>query len=272
MKTKIMLLMLWLGFNQCVAQNLEMGVELGSMRYLGDLANNLSSPDWHLQGGFNVLYNLNKRFNLATQINFGHLSGYDVNSTDPSIKERNLNFESSVTEFALISEFKLIPYDPVDKKKRFTVFVFGGISAVYSIPKTQLNGQWVSLSFYRTEGQSLVSGVEDYSSFSLMFPVGFGFKIAPTQAFNVGFRFNYRFSTTDYLDDVSGKYADVNLLNNRFGADAAQLSNRTNELTGGPILNLVGQKRGNSDDKDVFFTLGVFVTYNFYPKYKFIEN
>jgi hypothetical protein len=271
MKIKITLLF-WLWFNQCAAQNLEMGIELGSMRYLGDLANNLSSPDWHLQGGFNVLYNLNKRFNLASQINFGYLSGYDTNSADPSIKERNLSFESSVTEFALISEFKLIPYDPTDKKKRFTVFVFGGVSAAYSNPKTQLNGQLVSLSFYRTEGQGLISGVDNYSSFSMMFPVGFGFKIAPTQAFNVGFRFNYRFSTTDYLDDVSGKYADIDLLRNRFGADAAQLSNRTNELTGGPILNLVGQKRGNADGKDIFFTMGVFVTYNFYPKYKFVEN
>ena len=69
---------------------------------------------------------------------------------------------------------------------------------------------------------------------------------------------NYRQTFTDYLDDISTVYAEPNILS----AEAAELSNQyigPEELS---INFMPGEKRGNSKDKDAFFTLSL--TYSKY--------
>lgn len=95
-------------------------------------------------------------------------------------------------------------------------------------------------------------------------PLGVGCKYDLTS--NVRAEFVYRKLNTDYLDDVSTNYIDVNLYPNYFtGAklnNAFLLNDRQYELNPGHITN-VGDQRGGSKYNDSYFTFNIKVGYTF---------
>ena len=77
--------------------------------------------------------------------------------------------------------------------------------------------------------------------------------------------FGYRFTFTDYLDDVSGIYPSSRQLSKN-GVLAVALSNRTEEYTGINASHLVGQRRGNSNNNDGYFVWGLSLSFNLYGR------
>ncbi|GAC1531564.1 MAG: hypothetical protein NVS3B15_11150 [Sediminibacterium sp.] len=93
-------------------------------------------------------------------------------------------------------------------------------------------------------------------------PVTLGFKYALNERSNVFTELTYRFTSTDYLDDVSGNYAPDAFppLPNGSPSPAFLLQDRSYE-TGTPI-GIKGRQRGNSRQKDSFVTLKVGLSFN----------
>jgi hypothetical protein len=90
-----------------------------------------------------------------------------------------------------------------------------------------------------------------------------GFKYSINANINLGFEVVYRFTNTDYLDDVSKTYPGSNAFPpNPDGtpSPAALLSDRSYE-TGTPI-GIKGRQRGNSQNKDAFVTAIFYVSFN----------
>ncbi len=80
---------------------------------------------------------------------------------------------------------------------------------------------------------------------------------------NIGAEVVYRFTTTDYIDDVSGTYApdaQPHYLPNGQPTIWYQLEDRSYE-TGEPI-GIKGRQRGYSNQKDSYLTAQVFVSFN----------
>jgi hypothetical protein len=70
--------------------------------------------------------------------------------------------------------------------------------------------------------------------------------------FAVSFESGFRKTFTDYIDDVSGTYADYTLLNS-YNPISAQLAFRGGEVKDGISYPAAGTQRGNSGNKDYYY-------------------
>ena len=87
-------------------------------------------------------------------------------------------------------------------------------------------------------------------------PFGGGLKWKISESVNLNAELNWRLTFTDYLDDVSGKYPDLDLLRAQRGDIAAQLSNRS------ALPRAEGTQRGNSSVGDYYFTFHIGLAYS----------
>ena len=95
-----------------------------------------------------------------------------------------------------------------------------------------------------------------------MIPAGIGFKIGLNKRTNLGIETGIRQTFTDYLDDVSGVYPDIEKLSEK-SPFSATLSYRTPEFYGGKEQpNPKGQRRGDNYKTDLYFFTGLTLTVN----------
>ena len=96
-----------------------------------------------------------------------------------------------------------------------------------------------------------------YKQLDFSIPFGVGAKYALTDQWNIGIEIGARATFTDYLDDVSTTYVDLDVLAANNGTLAADLSNRSGlDVTS-------GTQRGDDGNNDWYFMSGIFISYNF---------
>jgi len=177
-------------------------------------------------------------------LTYARLVGDDAKSADLGRRLRNLSFMSNVYEASLQLEFSLLREN---RGKRYifqrnsiwnnmNVYVFGGIAGFAFNPKAELDGEKYKLQPLGTEGQGLEGGSDPYKLTSLAIPMGLGFKYYLTRNWNVGFEAGFRYSFTDYIDDVGGNYFD----NTKLSADAAKLADRHIIWSDDPVYSYYG--------------------------------
>jgi hypothetical protein len=119
------------------------------------------------------------------------------------------------------------------------------LGLTYFNPRAKLHDEWYALQPLHTEGIQ-------YQKFHLVVPVGFGLGIQVTDQRQIGFEMSYRFTFTDYLDDVSTRYRDPNSFTDPI---AAALADRRPEI--GLDKARAGTRRGNSGKNDGYLLFGV---------------
>jgi hypothetical protein len=95
------------------------------------------------------------------------------------------------------------------------------------------------------------------------FPLGVGVKYNLNPKMNIGFEIVYRFTTTDYIDDVSSTYVGIDkfaTLPDGSPSVAALLQDRSYE-TGTPI-GIEGRQRGYSNQNDSYIFAEVMLSIN----------
>jgi hypothetical protein len=249
-----------------IVQEGEFGGGIGVAHYFGDLNTraHLNRPK--------VAATLFFRKNLgnyiavrigATYARLGYSDKY--NSYNQFMYTRNLSFNTNVWELTLQGDFNFFRFMPGEPEFSFTPYItFGGGVFNYD-PYAYLQGQKIFLRPLGTEGQgsSLYPDRKPYSSMALCIPFGGGFKYALNAKVNIGFEVLYRFTSTDYLDDVSKTYVDPSVfpLNPDGSISNAQLlSDRSYEL--GDPIGKPGLQRGYSKQKDQYLTAMVHMTFN----------
>ncbi len=97
---------------------------------------------------------------------------------------------------------------------------------------------------------------------ALAFPLAVGFKYNVTPSTNVFIEAGYRFTNTDYLDDVSTTYAPdaFQPLPNGDPSVAMLLQDRSYET--GPVIGIKGRQRGNSTQKDGYVIAQIGISFN----------
>jgi hypothetical protein len=238
------------------AQFLEGGIFIGGSNYAGDLVEtNLQYEldKTHLAGGLLIRYNINDWVGVRGSFTYGQISGDDADATVDYRLQRNLSFRSDIYEFAVIPEFNILGFNPYDRF--YSPYVFIGLGIYNFNPEAELDGQWYDLQPLGTEGQGLAGRPSMYNLTQLSIPMGVGFKYAVSEYWTIGFEFTARYTFTDYLDDVSTTYADMNEIEALNGPIAAALSNRSGENTPDAI-------RGGSN-RDWYSWSGITITYNF---------
>lgn len=250
-------------------QGWELGGWIGGSHYFGDLNTsfNLGRPGLAL--GAIGRYNFNNRLSIKMNINYGRVSAFDSDSENTFEQSRNLSFRSDIFEGALNFEFNFLPYNHGSQDEFYTPYLFAGFSVVNFNPKAEINGQTYELRELGTEGQ--FKG-EEYYSITGAFNYGIGFKIDLSYEWSINVELGARSLYTDYLDDVSTVYPDMEDLEAQRGDIAVQLSDRSFEIDNldRPIGEF-GRQRGNSKNNDSYAMLGIGLVYYFgdirCPKY-----
>lgn len=262
MKFKSLIICLVLAYaNICSAQYMELGVAGGFSQYFGDL-----QPDYEVSNndasfGFFARYNWRRNWAIKAQFLQTTLSGDDANQKGFNTFEvnRNLNFKARLFELGLQGEWNITKFD-IRADKTMAPYLFGGLALIYSNPQTRLGDRWYDLQPLGTEGQTLEGG-KKYSKIAIGFPLGMGMKISLSERINIGLDFGYRFTLTDYLDDVSGVYPNLALLEEQ-NPIASQLSFRSPEILPQLAGNPVGKTRGNPNTKDGYFIGHITFSFN----------
>jgi len=196
------------------------GFGVGTSNYYGDMAS-YSTPfkstfgmmRWSLTG--NYTRHFTPRLAARASFTYARIAGDDfkMNEKDPTNIRfpRNLSFRNDLKEFALIGIFKLTPDNrSYDRRAQFGAYLFGGIAATAHNPKAldTLGGNWIKLQSLGTEGQGRPGYAKAYSLIQMAIPVGIGVRYKINDRFDIGAELGFRFTFTDYLDDVGVSFAD----------------------------------------------------------------
>ncbi len=97
---------------------------------------------------------------------------------------------------------------------------------------------------------------------AVCFPLAVGFKYNLNPSTNMFVEVGYRFTNSDYLDDVSTTYAPdaFSPLPNNELSPAQLLSDRSYEI--GTPIGIKGRQRGNSTQKDGYVIAQVGISFN----------
>ncbi|MBL4678222.1 MAG: outer membrane beta-barrel protein [Mucilaginibacter sp.] len=232
------------------AQTWEVGGSVGASAYIGDLnTNNLFKPSGGYGGVF-VKRNFDRYLGLRLNFVYGQISGDDSKSSIEQFRQRNLSFTDPLTELSLTLDFNFMSYIPDAGKNKYTPYVFLGLGGTSYAPRTMYNQQQISLRHLQTEGTP-------YGSTALVVPFGAGFKYNISGKWTLGAELGYRYTNTDFLDDVSGVYkafADPN-------SESARFADRSGEVGAGPAI--VGSQRGDFKPRDFYSYFGLTLSYTF---------
>jgi hypothetical protein len=258
--------------------NKDIGIRVGIGSYFGDLSDvhpsaqgptavSLSQSKVGL-GGFGR-YMFSDKLGLSVGLQWVNLQADDAKSTIPSHYSRNLRFKNNIVEFSARGEFHFLQLGDLGGSFRyklgFNAFVFAGVGVFYNNPKAEYQGKTYALRPLKTEGVA-------YSAIQPCAPLGAGIQFRYNKRHLIGAEIGWRYTMTDYIDDVSGTY----VTEPHTDPIAAALADRSVELEGkgDPIFlgsEYYGQgsisdpsnpsPRGNSDLNDSYFTFMVQYSY-----------
>lgn len=279
------------------------GLSLNAVNYYGDLAprpQRISTDISFTRPGFGLsfVHRFGPRYSLKAEFMYATIKGSDADSADPGDLEngifryqRNLSFRNRIKELSVVAVFDLFENQSTYiSRVRWTPYAFLGMAAFHhnpqaQAPATDLNGntlaeagQWIDLRPLGTEGQyadlqptAVNSGIKPYKQLQLGIPFGIGARFRLNEVMDLWADIGFRYTFTDYLDDVSQNYVDLDRLSSPL---AQAMSYRTNELAGYPtsptastlagvnVQNGYGSEfrdnlRGSKSDRDIYMVTSV---------------
>lgn len=262
---------LFMGLQQAKAQLMEsfvhqgeVGVSIGAAHYFGDLNPNIKVNRPKIAAGVFFRKQISNYIGVRVSADYAMLGYSDVYSDNATQRRRNLSFNSNVWELAVAGDFNFFRFQPGFKGYHYTPYVGIGLGVFSYDPYAYLNGEKVQLRPLGTEGQgsSLYPDLKPYNPIAISIPFTIGFKYALNEQMNLFGEFTYRFTNTDYLDDVSGQYAPDAFppLPDGSPSPAFLLQDRSYET--GTSIGIKGRQRGNSPQKDAFATFKVGVSFS----------
>lgn len=288
----------------------QLGFSLNSLNYYGDLAprpGKVSTDVKYTRSGFggSFTHRFGPRYSFQAQYMYGILKGADAESADKNDLsngifryKRNLSFRNQIHELSAVAVVDLFKNDGnYVSRVKWTPYIYLGVAGFLHNPKAEVPatdlsgnplpdaGKMVKLRPLGTEGQystlastDVNAGIEPYSTRQFAIPFGFGARLRLTGTLDLWVDLGFRYTFTDYLDDVSQNYVDLGVLNSNL---ARAMSYRTGELNLNPSNehSYVGRDgvtytveagygsehpdnmRGGKADNDIYMVTSVRLTY-----------
>lgn len=239
----------------------EFGITAGVAHYFGDLNTRagINRPKPALGAFFRKAFG--NYVGLRISAHYLQLGYSDTYSKNDFQKTRNLSFNTNVWEVALQGDFNFFKFVPGDPYHSFTPYITLGVGAFTFDPYAYLNGKKEFLRTLGTEGQLIgYNGRKPYNTLAICIPLGVGIKYNINDRMNFSVEIAHRFTTTDYLDDVSTTYIGAG----RFTplSSAALLQDRSYELDPDNVIGVEGRQRGWSKQRDQYIIAEIGLTYN----------
>ncbi|MFY0608505.1 MAG: outer membrane beta-barrel protein [Cyclobacteriaceae bacterium] len=225
----------------------------GELKHNGSIQNEISNLSLGVEA--RLLPKIGVRFEVGRY----NIRGHDKHAPDSSFaKQRNLSFKSANYEASIQGIFFLNKYAAnYTKRPKCDPYLLLGIGGTYISPTTTLGGEKYNLFDTKTEST-------DYNRLTLIIPAGAGLKWKINPFTNLSTEITYRYTFSDFLDDVSGdfpeSYPDIT---------TELLSNRKDEI---PMVNqaaydqlIPGSPRGDDNNKDAYLFLNFKLEWYFPP-------
>lgn len=238
----------------------EFGFQLGAAHYFGDLNPNKKLNRPKIAGGVFFRKQVNDYVAIRIGANFAQLGYSDIYEKKNEFQmHRNLSFNTNLWELMLQGDFNFFRFNPINPGERFTPYITFGAGVFNFDPFAYLNDTKYFLRPLGTEGQGSAAypNRKLYSTTAFAFPIGVGVKYALTDRTNLNFEIVHRFTTTDFIDDVSGTYAGLAAF--PVGSPASFLQDRSYET--GNSIGTAGSQRGFSGQRDQYITATIGVTF-----------
>jgi len=208
---------------------------------------------------------------LRVGAHFAQVGYSDRYSSNDFQRTRNLSFNSNIWELAVQGDFNFFKFIPGNPDFGFTPYVTLGVGAFSYDPYALYNGKKEFLRPLGTEGQNTgYMGRKQYSTMALCVPFGVGIKYNLTNKSNLFVEITHRFTTTDYLDDVSTTYAGAGIGGdqNNFPPGpngqptlAFLMQDRSYELDPMNMIGREGRQRGWSKQKDQYLIAEIGISF-----------
>ncbi len=238
-------------FGNELDRSLKITIGGGGVSYVGDLKDQVTK-DINPMFSLGLLYKFAPHVSLKSEFSFYKLSASDADTKNAF---RNLSFASQNFEAYAGLMYEMFDVENPSRGRGLIVnpYAFAGLGFTTFSPYTQLDGTRYNLRRYRTEDVQ-------YSTATVIAPVGLGIRFEFTRRLGMSVEGAYRFSFSDYLDDVSTTYiGSANITDNI----RARLADRGPEV--GTPFSEAGAQRGNPSRKDGYVTLGVKLEYLLWP-------
>lgn len=284
-----------------------LGISLNALNYYGDLSPTPKRVSTDLGFtrpaiGVSFTHRFGPRYQLQAAFTYGGIRGADTESADQGDTEngifrynRNLSFRNRIKELSVVAQIDLWENQATYiSRVKWTPYVYAGIAVFHHNPQAQApefdaagnptgrGGQWVDLQPLGTEGQfadllpgDVNHGVKPYKRIQPSIPFGIGARFRINEVMDIAGEFGFRYTFTDYLDDVSGNYVDLGVFDNTL---ARAMSYRSNEVAtpnqtyigrDGQTYNVLAgygsehpeNLRGNNSNRDVYMVTTVRLTY-----------
>ena len=231
----------------------------------------------------NYRYQLGQRVFAKAQFAFALIGGNDALTNEMFRQNRNLHFRSTIYELSLQMEVDVVQFQnksrynlsSAGRKNSSAIYLSLGLGATRFNPKANFQGEWYALRKFGTEGQKQEDGPSEYSLFTVVVPVGIGFRYELNREWTLGLELVHRVTFTDYMDDVSTVYFDNERIRETQGELASYFADpslgyyvdeRGQEL---PLNStFTGAQRGQPKEDDAYFTLSLNAHYTIPKSYK----
>ena len=204
--------------------NWDFGLKIGGANYLGDIGGKEMTRrdfvwDMHMNQtnvaiGAYGRYKFSKRIAVAVNFDYLQINDSDSETTNPARRARNMNFRNRIFEAGVRGELTIFYDNDVGGRgyynPDFKLYAFGGLSVFSHNPQGQIfkegelqyGGEWFNLQPWQTEGV-------EYNLWGVAIPAGLGMYFTYDKTWRFGWELSWRTTFTDYLDDVSTTYADL---------------------------------------------------------------
>ena len=214
-------------------RSINVGTLLGSNYFIGDASND----------GFDASFGMFIYYSLSPEIKFkGSYLSTNLNTRFPDNFSESYKIKTQVNSLTLSGYYFL--YELKNYQIKFDFHM--GLSVFRFQPKGQYNGFLYGLNNFNTEENV-------YSLNQIAVPLGFSIQKEVFNFLTVGLELIYHKTFTDYLDDISGNYADYqNILDERgeiaaYFSDPSRVNNEFDYQKEDP--------RGNTSSTDSFVSV-----------------
>jgi len=294
------------------------GISVNALNYYGDLAPrpNRFSTDISFTRpaiGVSFTHRFGPRYQLTAAFTYGTLKGADSESANPNDVQngayryrRNLSFRNRIKELSVVAQFDLFEnMATYISRVTWTPYAFAGLAVFHHNPQAQVPvtdlegnalpnaGQWVNLRDLGTEGQKTQRepgdanyGVKEYKLIQPAIPFGIGVRFRVNEVIDLSAEIGFRYLFTDYIDDVSHDYVDLNTLDSNLARAMSYRSNEVSPSSSEMVAQIMAKqydygnykvvagygqvntdpnakfnKRGDSGDKDTYMVTTIRMTY-----------
>ncbi len=186
---------------------------------------------------------------------------------------RNQSIRANTWEMNMLFEIVPFRFNPESRAamRRFQPLLLLGVGAMHFKPqaqyidRNQVHRGYVDLYDLNVEGTGVSSSIypgapQKYSLWQVVIPAGLGVRWDVGRRLSLGLEWVYRYTFTDYLDNVSGKYVDPAIYDKYLSPEKAALAKEMQDkswLIDGSVQHKAGEKRGDASNKDAYSTLGL---------------